>query len=98
MKEEISLTLASYIMGWEVQREAGASEAGEEGVGAGLQLHRVEKPTQLPWSCYYTSHPKPQAAGVKLQLGAETGFSPQDPGKLSLAVWRQLKGPGICPG
>lgn len=36
-------------MGWEVQRETGASEAGEEGVGAGLQLHRVEKPTQLPW-------------------------------------------------
>lgn len=51
-------------MGWEVQRETGASEAGEEGVGAGLQLHRVEKPTQLPWSCYYTSHPKPQAADV----------------------------------
>ena len=37
MKEEISLTLASYIMGWEVQRETGASEAGEESVGAGLQ-------------------------------------------------------------
>ena len=44
MKEEISLTLASYIMGWEVQQETGASEAGEESVGAGLQLHRVEKP------------------------------------------------------